>query len=163
MAIRDEILTQVKSILHGPLHPDNPDRELTNNPLDFFVTGILYPQVEDHSETADASGDFIEGSASPGEKGDTTDDQDPFQETGASGSPSPEVPADDDLELVTRFRPSVAGMSFLIQKGGQYEVKVSYAYYTTRSEMQNSWNRTYYKRNLFPKTLPVTAGMDFIQ
>lgn len=160
MAIRDAILTQVKSILHGPLHADNPDRELSNNPLDFFVTGILYPQVEDHSEAADSSGDFSDGLTAE-ENGDASQDAEIIQESPPGFTPS-EATADDDLELVTRFRPSVAGMSFLIQKGGRYEVKVSFAYYTSRTEKENSWNRIYYKRNHFPKTIQLGAAADFL-
>lgn len=161
MAIRDEILTQVKSILHGPLNATNPDRELSNNPLDFFVTGILYPQVQDHTEAADASGDFSDGSTAK-DTGDISHDSIVVDDTNQNHTPS-EVTADEDFDLVTRFRPSVAGLSFLIRKGCKYEVKASFAYYTTRTEKENSWNKIYYKRNHFEKILSVNAEADFLQ
>src|SRR6056297_1912853 len=44
--VRKEIFEEVIKILHGPIPPfDKENKKVNQNPLDFHITGILYPQL----------------------------------------------------------------------------------------------------------------------
>jgi tetratricopeptide (TPR) repeat protein len=163
MAIREKILEEVKSLLHGPIIPEKKDYELTINPLDFFTTGILFPQVKDHEEPNDETGDFTEDKQNREVESDNSEPEssaEPFSERKRKAD---ENNGEDELELVTKFRPSVASMSFLVKRSGKYSVRAFYVYYTTRTENENGWNKIYYKRNEFEKTLDITIKDDSIE
>lgn len=120
--VRNEILRQVTKILHGPI--DGPCEKLEKNPLDFYSTGILFPQ----SETLDVE-DQTDSEAAT-EFSTKTQDFDTHSNSGRRQSmEADEQESNVGLEFTTKFRPSAAGISVLVETSTELQITIRFATY----------------------------------
>ena len=120
--VRNEILSQVTKILHGPI--DGPCEKLEKNPLDFYSTGILFPQ----SETLDVE-DQADSEAAT-EFSAKTQDFDTHSNSGRRQSmEADEQESNVGLEFTTKFRPSAAGISVLVETSTELHITIRFATY----------------------------------
>lgn len=167
MEIRKEIFNQVESILKGPVYPYDKDKESAVNPLDFHITGILYPQLLSTQEIEDNAVNEEERiySSELSNENDQEEGSDNDNNAAKNLTKFHEDTTDDMLELSTKFRPSVAGISFIIKRDTTIKVNISYATYNTRSGKHENnkghiFYKTLYKREFHNEELEITLDQE---
>lgn len=164
MSIREDIFNQVEKILMGPIPPmEDPKKETDVNPFDFYITGILYPQLLKTLETEDNKG--AEEEKKVGDVDGAGNEENGNQTKIRTRKTQLSDPADDMLELTTKFRPSVAGMSFLVKYNMKVKVKVSFAVYKSetrevikkykKKSEDNKSRKKYYRRILIKEEIDI--------
>jgi hypothetical protein len=127
--IREEIFEEVKRILHGPI--GSVDEELDKSPLDFYSVGVLFsqlgkttdindplPETNEQNEDGEIFGDGV-GTQIENEKIKQRRASKEFDEPQDSG----------EFELTTKFRPSAAGLSILVNKNSTLTLTINFAVY----------------------------------
>lgn len=130
--VRELIINEVQRILLGPMTGAN--EVLEKNPLDFYSTGILYPQVVKTPTFFDETGDAIPVDLD-NEEIESGDEQnsnmlgDERVLTRRVYLSNEESSGSDELELTTKFRPSSLGLSVLVKKGQAINGILSWGWY----------------------------------
>ncbi len=154
--VREYIVNEVSRILLGPMN--GMGEKLTKNPLDFYSVGVLFPQqsiTQDYAEQDDQSvgkgvetnninlDDILVSFQSSNEKKRTS-----FE--------SKEPGSNSELELTTKFLPSAAGISVLVNKNSSIEIIVKFGTYSKIKDEQlvDSSNQTVSKSSFIYKHLP---------
>ncbi|MFW6046946.1 MAG: hypothetical protein ACOCP4_04075, partial [Candidatus Woesearchaeota archaeon] len=153
--VRKNIFEEVKRILQGPIPPfDNKNKKVNQNPLDFHINGLLYPQLLRVGETEnneDTESERInkeklwgyeEGNAETTENESISQDRYYNEDTN-----------EDILELSTKYRPSVAGLSFILEPETKIEITVSYAIYKKYIEYEEVSSGEKYPKILYQRQL----------
>lgn len=130
--LRNEILEEVQRTLLGPIGGE--EEQLDKNPLDFYTVGVLFPSIQHNTESEDSSLDLNPDNKDA--EGDEEDENATIQEielysSVQKGHSTKESSSgdEDSLELTTKFRPSAAGISVLVQKGSNIKLTVSFGSY----------------------------------
>ena len=134
--LRDNIVNEVSRILLGPIN--GVGERLNKNPLDFYSVGVLFPQqsiLQDYASQDDqsvGSGVEVENII----QNEASDSIQKSNEKKRALLESKEPEANGELELTTKFLPSAAGISVLINKNSVIEITVSFATYK-KSKIEN--------------------------
>lgn len=109
---------------------------LDKNPLDFYSTGILFPQVNMSEDYDDPNPD--DSQTQSDEEVSTDGEAAVLEESDQVRRKRKNLEADEsdeagELELTTRFRPSAAGLSVLTPKDALITLTVSFAVYKKKA------------------------------
>lgn len=135
--IRENIVEEVTKILLGPIGGNG--EELDKNPLDFYSVGVLFPKViSKTSENDDTNSDQISDITKKYENEDDGIDEMPINKIDSedlniqqrrSSLESEDSEDSGEFELTTKFRPSAAGLSVLVEKNAYFNISINYAIY----------------------------------
>ncbi len=129
--IRNNILQEVERVLLGPIGGEQ--EYLENNPLDFYTVGVLYPTLNRTIDVIDDSPEAVSCLQVDEEEEDREFDLTQQEKQSSRALRSRDEGAlndEESLELTTKFRPSAAGISVLIEKGSKLTIEISFAKYT---------------------------------
>jgi len=133
---REAIVNEVKRILCGPINGDF--EVLDKSPLDFYTTGILFPQLSVQTTIVDSSGDITDSDSSyfANNEDETEETENETQKKEKKKNLSEnqvndeiKSTSEDDFALSTQFRPSASGISVLINKIQNIKLSISFGTY----------------------------------
>jgi hypothetical protein len=147
--IREDIVTEVARILHGPI--GGLAERLDNNPLDFYSTGILFPQHSLILETEDHDENLIGKVPEFDEVNEVTNNKDfDIYNKRRVAEEIDESNGKEELELTTKFRPSAAGISVLVDHYSEIQIIIKYAtYQKITPKKEDTSESSFEKKNSF--------------
>jgi len=132
---RLQVVNYIRQQLIGPI--DGPEEELIGSPLDRYLLGVLYPQVQSVDETQ------IEE----------------YELLSEAESNSPDLEAENPISLAYERKPSSLGISFYLEGSDSIECSVTGGFYNKaeneNEQKSNNWIRQPLAEPSSPKTITI--------
>ena len=140
---RNLIVDEIKRTFIGPLKGE--EEELDFNPMNIYMSGILYPTDYENVDPENSGMDGLSINDEEGLNEKPESEVIPSQLRGKSREELLENT--EELTLTSSFKPSAMGISFIVNNLATVKVKVKYAFYTKREEVDGKKKKFFYKSN----------------